>query len=344
MPSASQIDSSVVAKPVGSRWSGTDSLLLAALLALTVFGIVERFDWHVTPIEDAAMLLRYSQNFANGHGIRWNIDSAPVDGATDFLFMVATGVLTRVAHIGVTTACRVLILAAHLFSIALVFVGGRRILGGNRWICGAMAAYLIAGPATKMAEGCFGAPFFAAALLCCWCAALMYAEGRQTWGWSILTAGFGLLSGLIRPEGVLIAFILLAATLYRTGVRRAIPLIVSFVSVFAFLGGPYFIWRWHYFGAPLPNPFYVKGGGHLYPGSVIQAAKNLSELLFPVLPLIPLGWVSLRTRLALDQFAGDGVADLRLHVDSAEQLEQPFHAISIRHHAHHAGHDSRAAD
>jgi arabinofuranosyltransferase len=296
MPSASQIDSSVDVKPVGSRWSGTDSLLLAALLVLTILGIAVRFDWHGTPIEDAAMLLRYSQNFANGHGIRWNIDGAPVDGATDFLFMVATGALARVAHIGVTTSSRILILTAHLISIVLVFVGGRRILGGNRWLCAAMAAYLVAGPAVKMAEGCFGAPFFAAALLCCWCAALIYADGCETWGWGILTAGFGLLSGLIRPEGVLIAFILLAGTLYRTGVRRAVPLIVSFVSVFALLGGPYFIWRWHYFGAPLPNPFYVKGGGHLYPDSVVIAVKNLSELLFPVLPLIPLGWASSRTR------------------------------------------------
>jgi hypothetical protein len=282
--------------PAMRRWSKSDSVILGALLGLTVFGIVRRFDWQATPVEDAAMLLRYAQNFANGHGIRWNIDGAPVDGATDFLFTVATGALARLAHIGVTTACRILILVAQIFSIALVFVGGRRILGGNRWLCAAMAVYLMAGPATQMAEGCFGAPVFAASLLCCWCVALVYVDGRQTWGWGILTAFFALLSGLIRPEGVLIAVILLGATVYRTGFRRAVPLVVSFVSVFVLLGGPYFIWRWHYFGAPLPNPFYVKGDGHLYPGSVIHAVKNLGELLFPVFPFIALGGMSLRTR------------------------------------------------
>jgi arabinofuranosyltransferase len=296
MPLASQSDDPQGLEPAMTRWSPTDSLLVAGLVVLAILGILLRFDWRATPIEDAAMLLRYAQNFSHGHGIRWNVNGAPVDGATDFLFMVATGALARLANISVTTASRILVLAAHLFSIVLLFIGGRKILGGNRWICAAMAVYLISGPAVKMAEGCFGAPVFAASLLCCWCAALVYAQGRQSWGWAMLTALFALVSGLVRPEGVLIALIMLGATLYRTGLRRAIPLIASYASVFTILGGSYFLWRWHYFGAPLPNPFYVKGGGHLYPGSLIQAFKNLGELLFPVLPLIPLGWVSSRTR------------------------------------------------
>jgi hypothetical protein len=296
MASGSQIGPISGARPAAARWSRSDSLLLAALLFLTILGIILRFDWHVTPNEDAAMLLRYAENFANGHGVRWNIDAPPVDGATDFLYMIATGLLSRIAHISVATASRILVLGAQVFSVGLVFVGARRILGGNRWLCAAVTVYLIAGPATAMAAGCFGAPVFAAALLCCWCAALLYADGGQTWGYGILMSLLALLSGLIRPEGVLVAVIFLGATVYRTGIRKGIPIVVSFATVFILLGGTYFLWRWHYFGAPLPNPFYVKGDGHLYPGSAVQAVKNLCELLFPVLPLIPLGWVSPRTR------------------------------------------------
>jgi hypothetical protein len=204
--------------------------------------------------------------------------------------------LSRVMRIDVVTASRVLVLGSHLFSVALVFVGGRLILGGNRWLCAALGVYLMAGPATRMAEGCFGAPMFASALLCCWLAALTYSRGGASWGRGVLMSAFALVSGLIRPEGVLVAMILLAATVYLTGIRKAIPLIVSFASIMILFGGPYFVWRWHYFGAPLPNPFYVKGGGHLYPSSVTQAIKNLSQMLFPVIPLIPLGWISARTR------------------------------------------------
>lgn len=294
--SGSQVHDSANAKQTTIRWSLTDALLLTALLVLAIFGIVLRFDWHATPIEDAAMLLRYAENFSNGYGIRWNIDGLPVDGATDFLYMVATGIVSRITHIGVIAASRILVLAAHLLSVALVFVAGRRVLGGNRWLCAAMAAYLVTGPAVKMANGCFGAPMFAVSLLGCWIAALLYAGDGQTWRCGILVSFLALISGLIRPEGVLIACIFLAATVYRTGFQRAIPLIVSFASVFVLLGGLYFAWHWRYFGAPLPNPFYVKGGGHLYPSSVVQASKNLSELLFPVIPLLPLGWVSPRTR------------------------------------------------
>jgi hypothetical protein len=304
MSSVTDVDPLAGTEVAAARWLPMDSLLLCGLLLVAVVGIVRYFDWHAAPVEDAAMLLRYAENFANGHGIRWNVGDPPVDGATDFLYMVATGALSRIAHIGVATASRILVLGAQLFSVGVVFAGARRILGGNRWVCAAMAVYLVAGPATKMAEGCFGAPVFAASLLCCWCAALLYVERGKTWGYGFLMAIFGFLSGLIRPEGVIVAVILLVATLYLTRARRAASLVVPFATVFILFGVPYFLWRWHYFGAPLPNPFYVKGGGHLYPSSVEEAVKNLCELLFPVIPLIPLGWVSPRTRRLATALAG----------------------------------------
>src|ERR1017187_6688458 len=126
MFSGNKIDPLEREKPTAMSWSVTDSLILTALLFITILAIVLRFDWHATPIEDAAMLLRYAENFANGHGIRWNIDDPPVDGATDFLYMIATGMLSRIAHVGVVTASRILVLAAQIFSVALIFAGSRR--------------------------------------------------------------------------------------------------------------------------------------------------------------------------------------------------------------------------
>jgi hypothetical protein len=279
-------------------WSNLDLRLLGALLFAATASVVVGMRWHATPVEDAAMLLRYAGNLAAGHGIRWNVDGAPVDGATDFLFMVATGLLSRVGHVSVVAAARILIAGSQILSVGLAFYCGRRVLGGNRWVCAAMAVYLIAGPAVRMGSACFGAPVFAAALLACWCALLMYARaarGRE-WNWAVFAAVLGLISGLVRPEGVLVSLMLAGAAAYLAGRGRTMPLVVSFACVYAVFGGAYFVWRWHYFGYPLPNPFYVKGGGHLYPASGLQAAKNLCELLFPVLPLIPLGWISRRTR------------------------------------------------
>jgi hypothetical protein len=289
------------------NWSPIDSLLLAALAIASILLIRMQIRWDITPIEDASMLLRYSQNFAHGYGLRWNVHQPPVDGATDFLYTVAIGAFSRVSHLGVITSSRILNLSAHLASVLLLFAAGRRLLGANRWICVAFATYLAAGPAVDMANGCFGAPCFAFLLLACWCAGLYYARFKTTWLSAIGFSLLGLLAGLTRPEGVLIALLLLLATLYLTLTRDrnlpnsplpgklAFPIIISFTLIFATLGGAYFAWHWKYFSYPLPNPFYIKGDGRLYPASLRFAAMNLARMLAPAFPLLPLGLLSRST-------------------------------------------------
>ena len=67
-----------------------------ALFFLAMFSILfatKFIDFSIAPFEDAAMLMRYAEHFAHNYGIVWNIGEKPVDGATDFLFMVFTGYL-----------------------------------------------------------------------------------------------------------------------------------------------------------------------------------------------------------------------------------------------------------
>jgi arabinofuranosyltransferase len=288
-----------------------DALICLTLLAATAIWITQHFHASYVPIEDAAMLLRYAKNLSQGFGMRWNIHQAPVDGATDFFFTVAIASLARLLHIGVIPASRILNIAAHTISVQLVFVGGR-ILGGNRWVAAAIAVYLMIGPALQYTLGCFGAPFFAVLLMCCWLAGLNYAIRGASWFAALTMALLALLAGLTRPEGVLISLFFLAATLYLTprGSHTSgwTPLLTSYVAVFGLLGGAYFAWHWRYFGYPLPNPYYVKGNGHLYPSSVSQAVANICNLLGPVLPLLPLGWLLPRTRRLTIALAGVIVA------------------------------------
>ena len=294
-------------------WQRADTLILIAILAIAALLIVFRVHWSWTPMEDAAMLLRYSQHLATGHGVRWSLNQAPVDGATDFLFMVFVAAVSRFAHIDVVAASRCVNIAAQFASIVLIYRGARS-LNANCWLATAAALYLIAGPFIPLTNACFGAPVFALFLLVCWHFALRYALEEPSWRNAFLTALFGLLAGLTRPEGVLIAMLLLIATLYlaristnvssrperrvaqRPAGTTATNLILAYALIFGVLGTSYFIWRWHYFGYPLPNPFYIKGNGHLYPSSVRHAAVNLVTLLLPWLPLLPLGWLSASTR------------------------------------------------
>ena len=67
-----------------------DLLISLLLIASTVYYAVRYVDFSIPPFEDAAMLMRYAQHLADGHGIVWNIGGHPVDGATDFLFMAVS--------------------------------------------------------------------------------------------------------------------------------------------------------------------------------------------------------------------------------------------------------------
>jgi len=137
--------------PITERpWQRADSALLAALLALTAAWIAIKLHWSWTPMEDASMLLRYAQHLAAGHGIRWSLNQAPVDGATDFLYMALIAALSRLLHIGVIPASRALNIAAQLGSVTLLYTGARR-LGGLRWLSATATLYLIAGPFTGLA-------------------------------------------------------------------------------------------------------------------------------------------------------------------------------------------------
>jgi arabinofuranosyltransferase len=281
-------------------WLPADSALLLGVLAFTALWVHAHFIASAPPIEDAAMLLRYAQNFAAGHGVRWNIDQSPVDGATDFLYMVAIGALARVAHLGVLTASRVLNLSAHFLSVLAIFAGGRKLFGANRWLCAWIACYLGGSLATNMAIGGFGAPFFAAILLACWISGLAYVLRRPSRTWAIAFGTLALLGGLTRPEGVLIAVMMLAAMAFLARTQsprpRLAPLVLSVALMLGVLGGVYFLWRWRYFGYPLPNPFYIKGDGRLYVGSVFHAAASEFYLAGPLLALIPLGFAFPATR------------------------------------------------
>src|SRR5512143_1509607 len=97
-------------------------LLVAATLAYAS----TRVDFNVPPFEDAAMLMRYADHLAHGYGIVWNIGQHPGDGATDFLFMVASAALIRLG-VPVGRSVRAIGFASHILSVLLVFWANRRI-------------------------------------------------------------------------------------------------------------------------------------------------------------------------------------------------------------------------
>lgn len=267
-----------------------DHLVLGLILLLGTLHILRFYDFTAYPMEDAAMLLRYSEHLAQGEGIVWNPGEAPVDGATDFLYMVMVAGLHKLG-VGLLASGRILGLAAHYLAVILLFRIIRREYEAPRFAAALSAAYLMVGPAPAYVEAGFGAPVFALFILLAWNAAL-HLRREANWPWAVAFAGFSLLAGLTRPEGVFFCAAMLAWLLIEGGIRKHGRTLAAYTLLFVLPGALYFIWRWSHFGHPLPNPFYVKGGIRgLFP--LIESVKNSLVLCAPFLLAMSL---SLRNR------------------------------------------------
>ncbi len=273
----------------------TDLLISLILIASTLFYAVRYVDFTIPPFEDAAMLMRYAQHLADGHGIVWNIGEHPVDGATDFLFMVASAALIKLG-LTVAQSVRGLGFASHLFTVLIVYWTNRRINKANIPFSLLSGLYLAIGTGLSYVSAYFGTPFFALAAATTWMLGLVLINRKDSpLGLSLAFALSGLITGLIRPEGVILASLILLAIIYMRGYKNSISIIAIFGAVFLSLGGAYFLWRWNYFGYPLPNPFYKKGDGGLHWDSFNNSMLNTLRLCLPMVFAFILGFRSSET-------------------------------------------------
>ncbi|MBN2413575.1 hypothetical protein JXQ31_17995 [candidate division KSB1 bacterium] len=266
-------------------------LSIFSILLITILYSILYVNFKIHPFEDAAILMRYSDHLAHGHGIVWNIGEKPVDGATDFLFMVTVGFI-HLTGIPLELATRGLVIFSHLLTIVLIFFFLRRFYKVNLWVANFTSIFFALGPGLYLCASYFGTPFFALIICISWIWALKLIFGSRSNTVIVLFVLFSFLGGLTRPEGVVISFFMLLAIIMKIGVRESKKLILVYFTTFIVLGGIYFIWRWNYFGYPLPNPFYKKGGGRLYIGSLIISIKNVITLAYPFIPLFILGFRS----------------------------------------------------
>ncbi|MBN8579642.1 MAG: hypothetical protein J0L96_03135 [Anaerolineae bacterium] len=269
-----------------------DIFISFLLLLSTLYYAFNFIDFSIPPFEDAAMVMRYAQHLAGGHGIVWNIGEAPVDGATDFLFMAASAALIKLGFT-VGQSVRGIGFASHLLTVLIIYWTNRRIHNGNIPFSFLSGLYLVVGTGLSYVSAYFGTPFFALAAASTWSLGLiLMKEENPRWWLSLTFALSGLVTGLIRPEGVILASLMLLAIILMRGLKNSVSIIVIFGVVFLTLGGAYFLWRWDYFGYPLPNPFYKKGEGGWSWGTANASMLNALRLCLPMIFAFILGFRS----------------------------------------------------
>lgn len=257
-----------------------DLIAMLLLLLLGGYYLTYREVFSALPYEDAAILMRYIDHLANGHGIVWNIGEPPIDGGTDFLFLILAAFIQK-SGLSTESAVLFLNLIGYFATPMIVFLCWKR-MGNKSWLSFIIASLTLLGPAYAYIEAGFATPFFGFLTALCSFFCLLYVDkpngrfGASAFGISAL------LLALCRPEGVFLsAFLVLGVVVY-LGRKKSIQLVKSYAVWVIAVGSIYLIWHYVYFGHLLPNPFYKKGGGVLYWGSLIEAGKNVSFLLHPL--------------------------------------------------------------
>jgi hypothetical protein len=220
--------------------------------------------WLAGVAEDAFISFRFARNLVAGHGLVWNPGEPPVEGYTNFLWvLLAAGAL----ELGQdpARAAQALGIAASLATLFYVWRTGSRLLG---WSAGEAllpcAVLAVSGPfATWAAAGLETNLFALLAVAGLHHVAVGARDGgaREIWaGWLAL-----LLAMLTRPEGALFYALALAGTGLAARRRGAARLRAFAAPVAVTLGAfaVYFAWRWRLFGQLFPNTFYAKTGGGL---------------------------------------------------------------------------------
>ena len=214
--------------------------------------------------DDAYISFVFARNFAEHGQLAFNLGQ-PVEGYTNFLWTVILGAL-MVLGISPEASSQVLGIACALGTLWFAFRVVERALGRpSLWACvsplllacsSGFACWTSGGLETQLFTVLVAAALdgFVAA------AATPEAEGRALRRMAICLA----LAAMTRPEGVLIAAVLGAARYLQLVLgRRWLPgrAELACAAWFLALWGPWFAWRWHYYGYPFPNTYYVKASG-----------------------------------------------------------------------------------
>ena len=257
-------------------------------------------------VDDAWITFRYSHNLALGNGPVWNVGEQ-VEGYTNFLWMVLIAVAMKLGFGGIGISILIGALAG-LATLPLTYWlaetgpyrGRLPIISAALLVLlaadGSFATWSIAGLETS-----FYTMLLTAGLLCF--VLMLERNGAAEERLALASGLLFTLAALTRPEGLLayaigFAFLLLRAVRGRGFGRYLLLYLAPGIVIYL----PYFIWRWSYYGWPLPNTFYNKVGsgwaqiqrGLTYEG---KFRDRHSELFF-VIPLIALISQKLTYRLA----------------------------------------------
>ena len=235
--------------------------------------------------EDSYITYRFAKNLANGHGLVWNIAEPPIEGYTNFLWVI---ICAGAIKLGFRVPLFTQIIGA-VASMATIFYtyrfAGRLLKLKAEYSLIPCLILSVSGPFATWAVSGMETNFFGLFLLvgCYHFVSYWRFNSRRDIAFCFVAL---LVATLTRPEGFMV-FVILAALGGILAVKSSKQCVMDHLQAVMLYAVPfsiYFLWRLSYFGDIFPNTFYAKTGGALY--QYIRGARyTVSFIFFFVLPL-----------------------------------------------------------
>ncbi|UCD94982.1 MAG: hypothetical protein JSU69_02715 [Candidatus Zixiibacteriota bacterium] len=245
-----------------------DKRILLAVSAV-VYLIIIFLLWDYS-IDDAFVTFRYAENLSKGSGFVFNPGDKPVEGYSNFLWVLILS-LTYSVGLPTYTTAKVLGVIFFLITGAVWFLYFENSPGKYMWLTGPF--FLITPITAFWAVSGLELGLYAFLLV-----GLALAIFRK----SLWSLAFGALLVLVRPEGFIIALVLVVTGLLAGGRsiwRQKKKFYILNIIVPAVTMTLLIIFRMVVFGYPMPNTFYAKSTFSLY---------SLTEMLKMSLYFLPL--------------------------------------------------------
>jgi hypothetical protein len=241
--------------------------------------------------EDAFISFRFAKNLAIGNGLVWNVGEPPVEGYTNFLWVVISAAVLRMG-LDVELFAQLLGITVSLVSMVYAYLFCHRLLNLDARLslvpCGFLA---FAGPFATWATSGLETSLFSMLVLASTYHMVSYWKERKVLA---LRLGFllAVLATLTRPEGFGIFGILLGLHGLRAVCggepREILKGTLNSLLFYVVPFGVYFAWRFGYYGYLLPNTFYAKTGGaaHQWLRGAQYVFWFYVHFLIPLVPLL----------------------------------------------------------
>jgi len=236
------------------------------IFALLLLAFAIHVYWLRCVAEDSYITYRFARNVAEGHGFVWNVGEAPVEGFTNFLWVVLCAGAYNLG-LDLPRFTQWIGLFSGLLTLIYAYRFARGILRLTEGLALFTVALLaVAGPLACWAGSGMETVFFAMWIMIAVFHASRFASSRARRD-VLISAASLFVATLTRPEGFGVFGIVAGTGLItwlvtdRSTARRGLWLLVGmYLPLFA----AYFAWRFYTFGYLLPNTFYAKTGGGFY--------------------------------------------------------------------------------